>query len=250
VSDQRVGAAFRAVRLRRGWRQIDVASRAGVAEGLVSALENGRLGTASINSVRRVGDALDVSIAVVARWQGGELDRLINARHNQLAATVADYLSNLGWQVWPEVSFSYFGERGVIDLLAWHAATRTVLVIEVKTEIVDPQELLGTLDRKTRLARRVARDRGLAPRTTGTWLVVAEGSTNRKRVARFESLLRAALPAQARAMSAWLAVPSGQIAGISFFSNLNQNGRKQPLAGRQRVRRPRLKNDESSPSVK
>ena len=91
----------------------------------------------------------------------------------------------LGWQVSPEVSFSYYGERGVIDLLAWHAPTGTLLVVEVKIDIVDAQELLGTLDRKTRLARRVARDRGLAPRVVATWLVVAEGSTNRNRVARF-----------------------------------------------------------------
>ena len=50
------------------------------------------------------------------------------------------------------------GERGVIDILAWHAATRTLLVIELKTEIVDINELMGTVDRKRRLAATVARE--------------------------------------------------------------------------------------------
>lgn len=35
----------------------------------------------------------------------------------------------------PEVSFSIYGQRGVIDILAWHAATRSLLVIELKTEM-------------------------------------------------------------------------------------------------------------------
>jgi hypothetical protein len=60
----------------------------------------------------------------------------------------------------PEVSFSIFGERGVIDVLAWHAATRTILVIELKTVIADVNELIGNVDRKRRLAPRVAAERG------------------------------------------------------------------------------------------
>lgn len=222
--------------MRRGLRQSDLAALAGVAEGLVSSIENGRLGRATVTSIRKLGVALDIDVEIRARWRGGELDRLINARHNELTALVAEHLNSLGWRVEPEVSFSYYGERGVIDLLAWHPATATVLVVEIKTEIVDPQELLSTLDRKKRLAARVARDRGLAPRTIATWLVVAEGSTNRKHVARFASLLRASLPADARAMSAWLAAPQDSISGISFFLNLTHRGTKQQLSGRKRVR--------------
>jgi transcriptional regulator with XRE-family HTH domain len=249
MSDQRVGAAFRAVRLRRGLRQADVALAADVAEGLVSSFERGRFGTATISAVRRVAALLEIEIDLWARWQGGELDRLINVRHNLLAEAVTRYLSDLGWVVEPEVSFSYYGERGVIDLFAWHPATATILIVEIKTDIVDAQELLGTLDRKTRLARRIARDRGLKPTTVATWLVVADGSTNRKRVARFSSLLRAALPADTRQMSNWLSRPSGTISGISFFSNLNKDGLKQCYSGRQRVRVKKVAADGAEPSV-
>ncbi len=50
-----------------------------------------------------------------------------------------------------------------IDILAWHAASRSLLVIELKTELVDVQETVGTLDRKRRLAAQVAAERGWKP---------------------------------------------------------------------------------------
>jgi Holliday junction resolvase-like predicted endonuclease len=79
-------------------------------------------------------------VDVTPRWRGGELDRLLNARHAQLSGNVLRWLERSGWQVAPEVSFSIYGERGFIDLFAWHAPTRTLLVIEIKTEIVEIHE--------------------------------------------------------------------------------------------------------------
>ena len=58
------------------------------------------------------------------------------------------------------MSFSIGRERGVIDSLAVHAASRASLVIELKTEIVDVNELIATFDRKARLAQRIATERG------------------------------------------------------------------------------------------
>ena len=63
----------------------------------------------------------------------------------------------------PEVSFSIYGERGIIDILAWHPSRRMLLVIELKTEIVEVNEMLGTLDRRRRLAIDIARQAGLGP---------------------------------------------------------------------------------------
>ena len=39
MQDARLGAIFRAVRIRRGWRQIDVATRARVSRAEVSLIE-------------------------------------------------------------------------------------------------------------------------------------------------------------------------------------------------------------------
>ncbi len=53
-------------------------------------------------------------------------------------------------------------EPGFIDALAWHSDPK-LLVIELKTEIVEANELRGVLDRKIRLAPRTARVRGWLP---------------------------------------------------------------------------------------
>lgn len=232
----RVGAALRAVRVRRGWRQRDVADRAGVSHALVSLLERGHVGRTSLDSVRRVAAVLDVRVDVVARWRGGELDRLLNARHSGLADAVTALLTGLGWAVAPEVSFAVYGERGFIDLLAWHAPSRTLLVIEIKTEIVDVQELIGVLDRKTRLAARIARERGWAAAAVATWVVIADSPTNRRRVAAHGALLRAAFPADGRLMRAWLRKPGKRVAALSFFSDSTGSGGSGRYVGVRRVR--------------
>jgi hypothetical protein len=53
--------------------------------------------------------------------------------------------------VLPEYSFNHFGERGSVDLVAWYPLTRALLVIEVKSLIVDLQDLFMALGRKVRV---------------------------------------------------------------------------------------------------
>ena len=221
MDDIRVGAAFRAVRVRRRWRQEDVAARAGVPRSLVSDIERGHFGTTSLDRLRAVAAALDVRIDLVARWRGGELARLLSSRHSALNESVAGYFERLpGWAQKPEVSFSIYGERGVIDILAYHAASGSLLVIELKTEIVDVNEMVGTLDRKARLASQVARDIGWDARSVSRWLIVTRDKTNQRRIEAHRSMLRAAMPADGHAMRSWLAHPSGRIAALSMWTSV------------------------------
>src|SRR5205807_764098 len=83
------------------------------------------------------------------------------------------------------------------------------LVIELKTEIVDVQELLGTLDRKARLGPQIVEDLGWKPRAVGRWVIVAESSTNRRRVAVHAQTVRAVLPVGHSEIVAWLREPRG-----------------------------------------
>jgi hypothetical protein len=147
---------------------------------------------------------------LTASWRGSDLDRLVSSRHSALQERLARYLALVpGWTSVPEVSFSIRGERGVIDILAWNPAVRTLLVIEVKTEVVDVPEMLGTLDRKRRLGAYIARERGWDPLIVGVWLVIAETSRNRRHVSSHQNMLRSALPADAWGMRRWLRSPSG-----------------------------------------
>jgi hypothetical protein len=75
-----------------------------------------------------VAAALEVRLDITARWRGAEGERLLAARHSGLADAFTRHLGERGWIVKPEVSFSMFGERGLVDLLAWHGPTRALLM--------------------------------------------------------------------------------------------------------------------------
>jgi HTH-type transcriptional regulator / antitoxin HipB len=209
VDDLRLGAALRAMRLRRGWRQSDLAQTAGLSHGTVSLIERGHVADVTLDTVRSVAAALDARVEVLVRWRGADVDRLLGARHSAMHETLAQRFASMpGWIYRPEVSFSHFGERGVIDGLACHAATRTLIVIELKTELVDVQELIGSVDRKRRLAVIVARSLGWIPEFVGVWLVVADSRTNHRHVARHRQLLAAAFPHRGTPVTRWLRDPT------------------------------------------
>src|SRR5262245_58554262 len=129
MTDAQLGRTFRAVRIRLRERQVDVARRARISRHVVSRIERGRLGEVSIRSLRRVSDALAIHVALTARWRGGELDRLLNARHAALhEAALAMFDRAPSWELVSEASFAIGGERGIIDLLAWHPGRRALLI--------------------------------------------------------------------------------------------------------------------------
>jgi len=55
VNDAELGGIVRALRHRRGWRQIDLASEAGVSAALVGLFERGRADSISVRNIRRIG---------------------------------------------------------------------------------------------------------------------------------------------------------------------------------------------------
>jgi transcriptional regulator with XRE-family HTH domain len=227
MDDQRLETALRSVRLRRAWTQAVLAKRARVSQAMISRMERGHLGSVPLDRIRRVAAALDIRIDLTARWRAGDLDRLLNARHSELHELVARYFgaSLPAWALAPEVSFSIYGERGVIDILAWHEPTRSLLVIELKTDIADVNELAGTVDRKRRLAAQVARERGWDPKTTSVWLVVSDGRTNRRRLEAHRAMLGGLFPNDSRAMRRWLRDPVGSIAAITRWPMPSNAGR-------------------------
>jgi hypothetical protein len=120
------------------------------------------------------------------------------------------------WIIEPEVTFSIFGERGSIDLLAWHPGRRVLLIVEVKSAIGDIGGLVRQVDRYRRLARDIARQRGWNVETVGVWVVVVDGRTARRRLAEHRTTLRRAFPADGHAIEAWLNDPAGELSALSF----------------------------------
>jgi transcriptional regulator with XRE-family HTH domain len=215
----RIGLAIRELRLRRGWRQSDLARASGVSRWRIGRIEGDRLKSVAVGALEAVASALGASLTMAVDWHGAELDRLLNRRHAVLHDVCARLFERLpDWEIAAEVSFSVYGEHGIIDVLAYHRASGALLVIELKTELVDPQALVGTMDRRLRLADRIARDRGWTPRSVSGWVIFTEGRTNRRRVGAHARLLRGAFPADGRAIRSWLAKPAGAIRALSFLS--------------------------------
>lgn len=240
MDDVRLGNTLRVIRIRKHLRQADVARRARVSRQIVGRLEAGATGRYPLDTLRAVAGALGIRLDVQVRWRGAELDRVLNSAHATLHKSVAAHLKTLdGWAWLPEVTFSHYGERGVIDILAWHAETRSLLIIELKTELVDPQELAATMHRRVRLGRAIALDHGWDASAVSSWVVVRESRTERRRLRAHEGILRRAFPQDGRAMRRWLRKPSGAISALSFWTDVTPGGLRHTVGGTKRVRPPR-----------
>jgi transcriptional regulator with XRE-family HTH domain len=224
------------LRHRRGWRQADLAARAGVSAGAIGLIERGRLERVSLRIVRRVASAVELRLGWDVGSRAVDLARLADADHARCADHIMRRLGSLGWLTRAEVSFNEYGDRGRIDVLAFHPPTATLLVVEIKTLIVDAQDLLGGLDVKRRVGPRVARSLGWPATLAIATLVVLNTTTNRRRVGQHPHLF-GRFAVRGRAASAWLRRPGPVDGGLLIMLNLpNRKHRDVRRAGRQRVR--------------
>lgn len=232
VNDLVLGRLLRALRRRRGWRQIDLAERAGTSQSHISAIERGDAGASSLRTIRRVFEIVEARAEVSVSWRGADLDRLLDEDHRQLVGHVARRLEAYGWGVELEVTYSEYGERGSIDVLALQPAQRACLVIEVKSAIASSEAIGRKLDEKARLTPRIVERRsGWRPEAVGRVVVLPETMRLRRLVAR-EETLRRMFPASMPELRGWLRRPLGQLAALWFLSDSSSRG----LRGSPRVR--------------
>ncbi len=232
----RFGRMARAIRLRSRLRQADVADRARVSRSAVSFLERGQAAHLHLSTVERILSALGASFTARVAWNGTEMDRLLDADHAGLTAAVKAVLERWAWIVRAEVSFNHYGDRGRIDLLAWHPRTRTLLIVEAKTDLVDIQDLLGTMDVRARVAPSLAARLGWEIRAVVPAIVFLEDRTTRRRLADHTILFdRFALVG--RPARRWTRDPAASQpppSGVLWFQSL-PNARVMRIGG-QRVR--------------
>lgn len=177
-----------------------------------------------VRTMQRLTGALDASVDITVRWQGEELDRLFDAAHADLVQRCVTLLSSFGWQTRVEVSFNHFGDRGRVDLLAFHRSTRALLVVEAKSAIADTQETLGRLDVKARLGPILAAGVGWdAPARVVPALAVADSRRARRVIADHEGLF-ARFTVHGRKALAWLRRPASPApTGVLWFMNVTDS---------------------------
>jgi hypothetical protein len=180
----------------------------------------------------RVAAALGARIDLRLLWQGEGLDRLLDAGHADLVERTLELLAASDWLVATEVSFNVRGERGSIDILAFHPATGSLLVIEIKSVVPDMQAMLSGIDRKGRLAREIARERGWQVANVTRILVLPDVRTTRRRVERYGATFRSALPARTVEVRRWLRHPEGTMNGVLFLSDAQHASARHRVASR------------------
>ncbi|MBF8290766.1 MAG: hypothetical protein HW391_1734, partial [Chloroflexi bacterium] len=127
------------------------------------------------------------------------------------------------------------------DLVGWHPASSTLLVVEVKSELVSIEETLRRHDVKARLGPRIVAERfGWAPRAVARLLVLPDESTPRRRVRRHDAVLLRAYPLRGGSVRSWLRAPVGTPGGLLFLPlSVTTRDRASPRpVNRKRIRPP------------
>ncbi|MEP7359962.1 MAG: hypothetical protein ABI744_00150 [Chloroflexota bacterium] len=235
-----ISRLHRLLRQRAGLTQEDLGKRSGVGRWKVVDLECHRLSKLTVDEIDRCFEALDARLDLAIRYHGAAVDRLLDEGHAALVAQFVRLLTRLGWETRVEVTFNNYGERGSIDIVAWHRGRRALLVVEVKSELSSLEGTLRPFDIKCRLAPRVVREQfGWEPSTVGWVLLLPEDRTARRNVERHRDVLDQKLPRRSRALHRWLRDPEGNVAGIWFLTNGGSADAKRNPSAIQRVRKPK-----------
>jgi transcriptional regulator with XRE-family HTH domain len=235
----RFGLAVRALRRRRGWTQEELGRRCGLSRSSIWRIERGHGDALSIRVLTQVAGVLEARIRVTLLWKGEELDRLLDGDHALLVEWVVERLRAAGWLVVPEATFAIRGERGSIDVLAWHPPSGRVLVVEVKSVVPDVQATLSGVDRKARLAPVIAREHGWTVTDVSRILVLPAERTARRRLESFEATFAQAFPARTVELRNWIDRPDRPVAGVWFVADAHQAGARH----RVRATRPSATHD-------
>ena len=165
------GRASRNTRLRLDLTQQAVAAAARISRGYLARVESG-CANPSLALMERLAEVLGLRLELTATPPIFLTERrshdLVHAR---CSGAVDRRLTAAGWVVEREVDVSEGRVHGWIDLLAFHARTATLVIVEVKTRLDD----VGAMERQMSWCERhawpAARRLHWVPRNASAWLV-------------------------------------------------------------------------------
>jgi transcriptional regulator with XRE-family HTH domain len=200
---QDIGRTIHDVRVRLGWSQRELARRSGVSQARISRIERGTLQDLRIGVIDRLFVALGVRY-----WVGTESPHIIRAPADQVHASCSAYTARRllahGLLVEREVEVGGDRSRGWIDLLAFQPHSRTLFVVEVKTEIHDIGAIERSLNWYQRESLRVVRRFGWHPGRVLSVLLVLDSRVNDHRIGLAPDVFRTAFPGRAKELRAIL----------------------------------------------
>jgi transcriptional regulator with XRE-family HTH domain len=189
------GAQVRSIRVALGMGQRALACRIDRSQGYVSLVERGNVAGLSITDAEVIASALGATLVFGVEAPvllGGARQR--DAAHARCVAYVARRLAAAGWIVRREVAIGTRERPGWIDILAFNPETRVLLVIEVKTDLVDIGGLERQLGWYQREAWRACRELGWAPSDVVPSALVLATAANDERIRANAESLRQVFP--------------------------------------------------------
>ena len=189
--------------------------------GDIKSVESGRAADVRLGRIRSILAAQDGRFRVTDLVEKGR--RRTNCLTDvtlRWSSDVVALMKARGWDVYAEVSFSEFGERGSIDVLALRSDLSVALVLEIKTAIGSLEETNRVFDAKVRLAPAIVQKRfGWRPKVVGCALVlparIDPSPNNRSARADYAGALSGAWPTS----SGMAAATVGPLRGLWFLSN-------------------------------
>jgi transcriptional regulator with XRE-family HTH domain len=175
-----------------GWSQAELAAKAAMSQSTISRVEHALAPELTVGKIRSIAEAMGGRIAFELQppllVAGG---RQRDAAHARCLAHVRGRLERSGWMVEREVETADGRARGWIDLVAFHPITGTLLILEIKTELVD----FGAVERQLGFYERVgtiaaARFGWRARSTIGCLVVLATEANEVRLKANRDSLAR------------------------------------------------------------
>lgn len=202
---ERCSAVIRTERRSMRWSQRELSRRTGVPQSTISLIERG-LGKA----IRT--DDLDCLLSAlgVEYWLGVRGPTHLDLRptdlvHARCSAYADRRLRAAGWRVAREVEIGGPRSRGWIDLLAYHPLRGVLLIIEIKTELLDIGAVERTIGWYEAQASLAARRLGWRPRQVATALLVLDSTNNQMSVRAARDVFARAFPGRAAALADLLA---------------------------------------------
>ena len=211
---ERIGEVIRRTRTEHRWSQDSLAERLHVSQSKVARLESGHLTFVDVELVSRAFAELGIRATFDANTLGlaGRREQR-DLVHAACEGHVARRLHRSEWAPRLEVEIGQGRWRGWIDVLAFRASDRSLLVVEVKSELDDVGRIQRTIGWFEREAWSAAERLGWRPRRARSALLVLATAENDDRLSRNATALRATFPGSAAQLAGWVdgtaAVPSG-----------------------------------------
>lgn len=222
-------------RAAHGWSRRELARRAKVSRQLVDLVENAAI-TPTLDTVARLFDPLGIEAELVTRSpfliDGG---RQGDAAHSRCGAYVHRRLQAARLTVRREVEIVHGRTHGWIDLLALEPATRTAVVVEIKTQLDNLGRIERTIAWYEREAGTASRRLGWRPSRVVSWLILLATDSVDARLSENRATLALAFPARASALDAWLRDPASKQAPSRGLALVDPRNRRRTWLLRSRI---------------